>query len=376
METAKPKTEEANQLDSFTWDNEGEDSFFGISGKETDEVEKIKEEIEEEPSTKLTPEKEEEQEENEKPEKKEEEEFEFEEKEKEEEEEPKGITFESKDLKNLFQYVELKEDEQIDREKFFELQDEEIEARVDATIKDFMEELGEDGKLFLQFKKAGGDSRAFFSKMSQLSSTPEVDIEKASNEDFDNILKYYYKNYEELEDSDIEEKLEWLAEGGKKEKYAKKYYEKIAKDREAIKQDMLQKQVDADNKRKNERLEFINSVKETAENTEEVSGFTFKKAEKTEIVEFITKPTIKVGDNRYITGLQNAINKIYKEDKQKLLLLAKLLKTDFDFTSIASKVQTEVTKKTKEKLSDSRSTSRPSSSGTVKKRNLADYFGN
>lgn len=378
--TAKPKTEE---LTEFAWDDENStDSFFGTETVEKSPIEEVKKEIEEEEeddAQEIEVKAEEVKKETTgKKETKEEEAPEafFKETEEQQPEEKPSTFFTdlAKDLKEkgLFQFVEIKDDDQIDADKFFEMYDEDTEARVDATIQSFMEELDEDGKNFLKFKKSGGSNADFFATYYQIAQIPEVDIEDATQHD--KVLKYYYKEYEELEDADIEDKLEWLAETAKKEKYAKKYYEKIQQDATKAKQKLVDDQKADQKVRETKRKEFVDSVKDVAGSVEELNGFKFTKKDKTELVDFITKPSVAIAPNKYITGIQDSINKLFKGDKEKLLLLAKLLKNDFDFSEFVSKAKTEVTKQTRTRIETGRNTARPSSSGVSTKRGLADYF--
>src|SRR5690606_12546908 len=99
--------------------------------------------------------------------------------------------------------------------------------------------------------------------------------------------------------------------------------------------------------------------------------------DKKELTNYITRPTVKVGKNRFITQFQADLGKIFsgKEDnKQSLLLLAKLVKTDFDIKDIVEKTKTKVTKEAKSKLQEARQAVKPASSVSPNKKSLADFF--
>lgn len=394
METATNPKEEG--LTEFQWDEAGDEStFFGIK-EETPVIEQVQEDLKdkgkkpeeeeeevevegkgknkdkkpEETQATFFEDEEEEGKEKLKPEKNEKVEGEEGE---EDDEEVKFFTTLSTDLKTkgIFQFVEIKEDEKITEDKFFELQEQEIESRLEEAIETFMNELDEDGKAFLKFKKAGGKNADFFKVYAEVEDIPEVDVKTAEGQNA--ILRYYYKNYEDLDDADIDDKLEWLEETNKKAKYAEKYNAKIEKDKENKKQALLDAQAENQKKAEQIRDAFINSVKETANKMEEFNGFKFTKQDKSELVDFILKPAVKLENGKYLTGLQSSINKLYKEDKQKLLLLAKLLKSDFDFSTFVKEAQTKVTKETKSKLSETRNTLSGKSAPT-RKGSLADLF--
>jgi len=91
---------------------------------------------------------------------------------------------------------------------------------------------------------------------------------------------------------------------------------------------------------------------------------------------FITKPTVKVGKNKYITEFQAELGEIFKgegENKKKLLLLAKLVKSQFDVKDLIEETKTKVVKDAKSKLQQSRTGVRPSTSGGNNKKSLSDF---
>ena len=250
--------------------------------------------------------------------------------------------------------VDIKDDEPIDAEKFFELQDEEIELRFEETLTNFMNDLDDTGKAYLRFKKAGGNDASFFKAFAQTSEIPTGELRTV--EDYDKTLRYYYKTFEDMDESDIDEKLEWLEESGKKEKYAKRYGEKMEAHKKTTEEKFLKDQDDVQKKLNEDTQNFIKSVKETAQKTDSHKGFKFIAKEKNELTDYIIKPTVKLQNGKYITGLQNAINGIFKGDRENLLLLAKLLKSDFDFKEFVAEARTKVTKETKLKLNERKNT--------------------
>ena len=279
----------------------------------------------------------------------------------------------SKELaeKKIFQHVKLTEGEEISEEKFFELHEQEIEGRMEEAIQDFITEMSdEDGAAFIKFKRAGGKTSAFFEFYSQMNGDLDVDIEKEEGQD--TILKKWYKTVEQLDDDDIEDKLDWLKESGKKKKYAEKYQAKMEADKQAAKTQFLNDQLEAQTQRENEKKEFVTKLKTTLETTEAVGDFTFKKEEKTDLLNYILKPEVKLKSNQYLTKFQSDLNEIVKNNPEKLLVLAKLLKTDFDTSDLAVKQQTKVTQKVKSSLATK--SSKLSSVNNSKKKSLFEYF--
>jgi len=262
------------------------------------------------------------------------------------------------------------EDDDINGDKFADLIDKETEARINETFESFFEELDEDGAAFLKFKKAGGKTSDFLKAYSASIELPIVDLNSADGQK--KILRYYYKHIDGTDEEDIDDKIEWAIENGKLEKYAEKYSkiiqnkDKENKDRLLLQQETIQNQMEED------RRNFEAELKNTLEETDSINNITLSKEDKKDLIPFMTKPLIKIGKNKYITGLQAGIQKIFN-DKTKLLLLAKLVKSDFDFSTIEKKGASKLTKEVKNELQRQRGTP---STKTVNNssRELADYF--
>jgi len=105
-----------------------------------------------------------------------------------------------------------------------------------------------------------------------------------------------------------------------------------------------------------------------------VNEFTFTPQDKKELGGYITNPSVKVGKNQFVTAFHKDLQEVIaSKDKTKLLLLAKLLKTDFDTKDLLKTAKTVVTKETKSKLADIKLNVKTSSSNKAKK-TLADFL--
>jgi hypothetical protein len=270
----------------------------------------------------------------------------------------------------IFSNVEIKDDDVIDGDKFADLIDSEAESRVNETFEAFFEELDEDGAAFLRFKKAGGKTSDFLRAYANSAELPTSDL--TTSEGQKEILKYYYKHIDGTDDEDIDDKIEWAVENGKLEKYAEKY-SKIIQDRDKQKRDtLLLQQEEQQRQLDEERKKFESELKITLENTDAINNITLTKEDKKELIPFMTKPSVKIGKNKYITGLQAGIQKIFS-DKPKLLLLAKLVKSDFDLTGVEKKGASKLTKEVKTELQRQKQTPGPKSTDNTT-RELADFF--
>lgn len=379
MKEEKVLAEVQKSLASFEWDD-NELEFFGQakdeeSSKETTDPEKEKEEKEKEEEKK-----EDRKEEDEEEEKKEEDkspepfseitdETKSEEKKSEEDDFFKTLAVGLKD-KGVFSFTDIP-DKNIDENQFVKLYEDEVEARVQDTFEGFFEELDDDGKEFLKYKKDGGSTEEFFRMKKDVSEYPEGDI---TDENFQKrLLKFYYNNIEKLDVDDIDERMEWLEEGDKIEKYAKKYNNKIQQIKKDKQKRFTEHQKELADDEEDKKLQFQDDIKNTLDSTDSIKDFPITRKDKSELLAFITKPVIKVGKNRYITGLQKELRELSKDNK-KLILLAKLLKSDFDMSAVEKKERTKQTRELKSDLQRAKSNKKPATSSSSGKRSLSEFF--
>ena len=385
--------EEQSSLSDFKWDETGD--FFGISTNEEEgePVERLKADDEgdeplfsdddddsEEPSGEEDKETEKEKKTDEKSEEpfKESDEDEPETGTKDKGEDDKffsTLALEMKE-KGIFQNLELKEGEEVDEERFFKLQDEEIESRVEETFEAFFEELDEEAKAFLKFKKGGGSTAQFMQVYGNSVDISSLDINEDSDQD--KIIRYYSATVEKMDEDEINDRLEWLKDNGRKKAYAKRYSEKIEQTEQQAKEELIRKVEQSQEKRERESQEFNERLQKQLESTEAVGNFDFTKINKKELMSYISKPTVKIGKNKYITQFQADLGGIFKgegEQTKKLLLLANLVKSDFDVNGVITETKTKVIKAAKSKLQQIKSGSvKASGSGGYRRKSLSDFF--
>lgn len=279
--------------------------------------------------------------------------------------------------KGIFQNVELKKGEKISQDKFFELHDAEIEARTTETIAALFEELDDDAKAFIKFKKDGGRTQDFVSTFSK-----SLDIEELDENDDkqrDKVITHYLRTVEGLDDTEIADRKAWLKEGGKEKTYATKYFNSIKKADQKAKEELISKQEKAAEKREQDAAAFNESITEVISKTEAIGVFPITKEEQKSLPAYITKPTVKVGKNKYAPPFQAKLMETLRaatlKDQKNLILMAKLFKSDFDVTELVKSTKTEVIKNTRSKLIKHKETgAKPASSGNTEKTTLADFI--
>ena len=363
-----------NSLMDFNWDESGADSFFGLNefGEEPKPIEEKtpKSVVQNTPPTTtetIEPSKEE-------VEKQEESSF-FEEEDETKKESTTDNTFYEdvyKDLKEtgIFKHVELEDGEELDVDRLYELQQEEIEAEVTSRLDAWAsQELDEDAKAFIKFKIQGGDTSEFFKTYQN---TSEITLGDIEDEDYqDNLIRYQLQK-EGWDKDEIEDRLEFLTESNKKSKFAERYHDRLIKEQEKEKQALVKQAEEQKIRVKQQEEQFRVSIKDTLDTNKEINGIKFTDKDKGNLINFLTKKE-KLEDGRVITGFQRKLSESFNDPK-KIALLAKILNDDFDFSSFEKSAITKKTKEIKRNI-EQRQSMRPTGSGSSSGANsLASLF--
>lgn len=363
-----------NGLMDFNWDESGADSFFGLNefGEEPKPIEektpKSVVQTTPPPTTETI------ESDKEEVEKQEESSF-FEEEDETKKESTTDNTFYEdvyKDLKEagIFKHVELEDGEELDADRLYELQQEEIEAEVTSRLDAWAsQELDEDAKAFIKFKIQGGDTSEFFKTYQN---TSEITLGDIEDEDYqDNLIRYQLQK-EGWDKDEIEDRLEFLTESNKKSKFAERYHDRLIKEQEKEKQALVKQAEEQKIRAKQQEEQFRVSIKDTLDTNKEINGIKFTDKDKGNLINFLTKKE-KLEDGRVITGFQRKLSESFNDPK-KIALLAKILNDDFDFSSFEKSAITKKTKEIKRNI-EQRQSMRPTGSGSSSGANsLASLF--
>lgn len=380
-----------NELLSFDWENESAEDFFGIkeattSVAKTKEVEtedddiddgeqeekptktkpkaKAKEDIEEEDDDSFFGEADSDDDSDDDPDKE------------SGEDTQSGSIYNDvfKDFKEqgIFKHVEIEEGEELDADRLFELQQEEYETEVAARLQAWANnDLDDDAKAFIKFKTQGGSTEEFFNVYMKSTELPtDGDIE---DEDYqDDIIRYQLKE-EGWDKDEIEDRLAYLTDQGRKQKVAEKYAEKLKEKDQKTKQSLIKNAEAQKQAIKQNEENFRNNLKEVLDTTEDISGFKISKEDKSKILNFLTKKDQKISDTKSVTGFQKKIAEVF-QDTNKMILLAKLVQSDFDMSDFEKQAKTKTTRKVKSNL-EQRKSLRPNNSGSsLEGSSLAELF--
>jgi hypothetical protein len=271
---------------------------------------------------------------------------------------------------DLFEHVEVKDDEELTVDRIKELIQENTDNQVEEMIEGFKEDAGEIGVAFFKHVTSGGDANDFLKLYREAAEIPAVDI--ATEEGQDEIIEFYLDNYEKLDKEDKKDRIAWFEESGKKKKYAEKYQAEIVVDYERRKQALADEMKENVKLQEQKRKEIADNLKEKLNTSEVIGSYRITKEDKKTLVDAIVKSTVKIGNNKYITPLQHKIGEIYK-NPEKLIQLAKVVMSDFDTSDIETEAATKVVKKVKSKLLTSGKTVLASQPKT-RVRSLSEFF--
>lgn len=295
-----------------------------------------------------------------------------------EEDDKEFYTTLSKELveKGVFKHIEVKDGDEITVEKFFELQDEELEARVDEAIEAMAENLDQDGKDLLKFIQKGGKPSKY---LSIYQNDIALDTFNPDNKkQVEQVLRHHLSKVQGMDEEEVVEQIAFWKEGGKDVAKAQKFFDDIKAKKEQLKEQILTAQAEAARKQKESERLFDEQLKDTLAKTDKVGTIPISDKDKKELAKYINFPIVKAGKNSFIPQFDADLNKIMtgktKEDRQKMAAIAKILKADFDLKELETQAATKVTKVVKSNIKEARSNPKKSSSGSSRNRSLADFF--
>lgn len=242
--------------------------------------------------------------------------------------------------------IELKDGEVMTSDQLLELHKNEVDSRFDSMLEDYANSFDDDGKLFLEFKKNGGETSAFFERYKDLAKRPIYTANDDSSAE--SVARYYLKEVSALPMAEIEERLEFMKEKGRLHTTVSQYDTHLNQVDERKKQDLLS--IEVENKKAYERnvQSFNESVKNSLFNADSFTEFPdFNSGH---IMQNITKPIMK-GENKGNTQLNVQLAALFSSnDKTKLAKLAYILDKDFDFSSLKSALKDGVISSEQKKI--------------------------
>jgi hypothetical protein len=218
-----------------------------------------------------------------------------------------------------------------------------LELEVEATIKD----LPQDIKDLVKFASKGGNVGELLGKMIQHATSGITKNSDIDNEDVQVLAVTMDLKSQGYDQEYIDSQIEFLKDSGKLETISKKSYDKIIEKQESETASQVQRQKELVDNRKKQAREYRTNITTHINSLNEAGGLPISKQDKTTLPTYISEPNVELQDGRFVSEMQADLFKVMA-DKDKIVLLAKLLKTDFDFSAIERKKQTQAARGVRE----------------------------
>lgn len=264
---------------------------------------------------------------------------------------------------------ELEEGEELTdelaEEKLEDYFDSAIEQGVEESIKDLPDAL----KNMIKFVSKGGN---FDSLLAGMVNNVKSGINKNSDIEQEDVQILAVRKDLEKNGYDadyIDTHIQVLKDSGKLATIAKKVFDKDIAEQENFEQAELQRITKANEEAKRKQREFKSSLSSHVTSLKDINGLTLTPAEQKELPSYIADANVELENGKIVSGLQRDLFKIYG-DKDKLTLLAKLVKSDFDFSSLTKKQETKRSKEIRENIQNTGKNIKGSDGSSQKKRQI------
>jgi len=343
-------TETKKSLDAFNWDAQAQEvDFFGENAPEgmvVEPEEEVKTEEKEEKTTKEKPEEETEEEDTtifsdleEVVEEKE-----------EEEEGGKKTSASYKDIYTSLKSSGIFDEDEEDAEDLEVTEDlivSKFEQSVEKRFEEGIKELPDELKSIIKFVSNGGDFYEIIGSYTE-GGALDTDLDMSDEGNQERVLRALLEE-EGTDEELIDSQIEFYKDSGKLENIATKYFEKFKEKRNQeiankVEQQKLAKQQAIQNQ-KNFKKELTTFISES----ESIKGLSVNKKDVSELPDYISNTSVKLQDGRQITPFYRDLFEAFK-DKEKVVILAKLVKNGFDFGDIKKEVSTRQTREIKNDL--------------------------
>ena len=259
-----------------------------------------------------------------------------------------------------------------------EILEDSLEEKVDNKLTDLFNELPDVVKELNKFAMQGGDVNDFFNKIAKpadaISISADMDMTKDENKEL--VIKHQLKS-EGYDDEYIDSNIEFLKDSGKLDSVSTKHFDKWKEEDKANKTALFKKHQEKVKQDKEKIRKHKSLVATTLKNTKELNGFKITKDDVKSLPSYMSDRKVKLEDGKLITEMEKDLYSALR-DKDKQLLIAKILKNDFNFEDFQTNATTKVAKEVKENLRrGSNNTPVKSASGSSqknKKESLADFF--
>lgn len=271
--------------------------------------------------------------------------------------------------KGLLTY-ELEEGEELTDELASELIEDKWDDSINSAVEETMKELPDSVKELVKYAINGGNPDELIAKMVSKPTNSIDEKTDISNVDNQKAVVRAARKEKGEDDETVEAYIQFLEESGKLDSIAKKEFDTVVESKKQFTKQQAILQAERRTAQKIKQREFKKDLTTLISSGE--SGVKLSRQEQKEMPDYIAEPTVQLENGNKISQLQSDIFKALN-DKNKTVLLAKVLKSDFDFTDFIADAKTQQARVVKGTIDNNRSNKR-SRSSQPKRKSLADML--
>jgi hypothetical protein len=222
-----------------------------------------------------------------------------------------------------------------------------LEEALTATFDNWKQKLPSNVMGLIQHTFNGGNPDEYMKAWTE-SPLQSFDIETEAGQEA--FLRYYYKTVEKLDSDEIEDKMDYHLDRGNAESVSKRYFKRMAEDRDKKLEQLAKAQIDEQRKAKEANEQRKAKMAQGIGKVKEFAGYKFPDGEIKVLTRYATQPVVVEGkafSSGLAADLYEALN-----DPAKVAFLSKLLKNDFKTDFLESKAKSTVVKKIKQTLQE------------------------
>lgn len=267
---------------------------------------------------------------------------------------------------------ELEEGQELTDDLAEEILEDSYEDAIESRLEESMENLPDVVKNIVKFAAKGGDVASFISNMvksSPVGINKDLDLETEENQKL--VIKTKLKE-DGYDDEYIESNIEFLKDSGKLESTSKKFFPDIVSRQDKMAEAEAKQAQKAQAEAKERKRKYKGELSQYLGEVKDLDGITISRRDKTELPSYISDNSVKLEGGGTVSQMQKDLYDAL-QDKNKVLKLAKILRDDFDFSSIKKSEKSKVTKEIKKKLEHTKDLT-PKAKTTRRKKLLADFL--
>jgi hypothetical protein len=284
---------------------------------------------------------------------------------------PKPATSASKLFKDtILDGIELEEG--LSEEEIQERVLEEFDNKIESRVEELFAEMDPLVANMVKYAVNGGDVRTLLTSLKDQKSTGlSVDMDMSEEANQIMVAKQSFRDLGMDDEEIIQAQVETLKASGKLAKFSEgKFNEWKQKENKLIEQKAAEAKQAKKDAAKREAA-YKKQVATKISETKEVKGMPISRKDKKELPSYMTDRNISLTNGSQITQMQQDLYAAL-QDEEKSMLLAKLLKSDFDFSSFKRAAKTEISKKQRESITHTSTKNKARNINS--KKSLADFF--